>query len=168
MAIAANAVGLYLGTRDEVINSAAHIQNVFPRHTLAGDGVAQEFKAFVRAATQTLLWVLPFLKAKCIRAEHHVAKFGQCRAGVVHWVARKAGGLGLAEVPLPGVLMPNGDARRWGLVAHTIGHEQDGRAAVVGLEFVAQPNQFVAVLLLGLLNLRLQIAALGPRSTEAL
>ena len=99
---------------------------------------------------------------------HHVTKLGQSRAGMVHGVAGKTSWLGLAEVPLPGVLMPNGDAWRWGLVAHTIGHEQYGRAAVVGLQFVAQPNQFVAVLLLGLLNLRLQIAALGPRSTEAL
>ena len=165
--VTSETIGLHFGPRHEVIDSAPHIQNIFPSHALTGDRVAQEFESFIGTAAEFLARILPLLKTQGVWAQHHVAELGQCHAGVVHGIACKTRWLRLAQMPLASVLMPDGHGRRGRCVAHAIGYQQDRWAPIAWLQLVSKPFQTVTILLLRLGFLGLQISAFRPRSAEA-
>ena len=86
---------------------------------------------------------------------------------MVHGIACKTRWFRLAQMPLAGVLVPDGYGRRGRCFAHAIGHQQDRWAPIARLQLVRKPFQTVTILLLRLGFLGLQISAFRPRSAEA-
>jgi hypothetical protein len=109
MSIAADPIGFHLGTLAEVIDRAAHVEDVLPRHRLSRDDIAKEFETFVVPPGELFFGVLAFFETERVGAEDDVTELRQFGAGVMHRVPRQAGRLGLAEVVLAVVLVPDRD-----------------------------------------------------------
>ena len=69
----------------------------------------------------------PVLEPDRVRREHHQTSVDQCRPERLGRVACQPADFGLAQVPLPGVLVKHHHSRR---VAHTFRHQQEGRHLV--------------------------------------
>ncbi len=154
------------GRRAEVVDRPAHVEDVLPRHALAGDHVAEELESLEVAAAQVL--ALPLAEAQGIGAEDDVSLLGQRHAGVVHGTARQAGRLDLAQVPRAVVLVPDGHGRGRMVGIDAVGHQQQRRHAVARLDLVGDRLDAVAVLADRLANHRPQVARLRPRPAQAL
>ena len=87
---------------------------------------------------------------------------------MVHGVSAESCGLALAEVPLAGVLVPDGDGGGGVGGVDAVGDEEERGDGVAGLGFVGDGLDADAVLVDGFSELGLEAARLGPWASEAL
>ena len=167
VAVTSQTPGVDLRAGAQVVDGPPHIQNIFPGHAASPDDLAQELVPLIVAALQPALRVPALFEAKSVGTKHHVPQSDQGHSGMVHPIAGQTGGLGLAQMPLPRMLVPEGDPGRRRGGSDSVRDHQDGRHPIAGLDGVVDPEQAVPLALLFPCDPGLQLAGVGPVSAQA-
>jgi hypothetical protein len=173
MAIAAELIGLYFGARADVVDSAAHVADVFPCEAAAGNDVHAKEVVFEISSAEIAYGgvegMIAFSEASGIGAEDDIAFAGKCDAGLVHFSkVRRTDSCRfiLAYIVLAGMLVPDTDS--WGGVCGSglIGNEQPCSDAFTGFHEIGDAFASVAIFLIGGFEFGVQWSMIRPRTAE--